>query len=199
MKDISWEFYKIRKDDIEDEDDEEDFDKDLDAANHIDNFPVLAQTPMGLFRVDDELSPINMYEFWMGHTNFPITKSIAYKLSTVLGVEVLCVLSPYRFVLSVGKMFNFPDVRIKIESEICGKHVEMSSLSSIENEEVKERVKSEIEKCKQHETWCLYLFPNGKIATAHSDNFEDIADKLSLFEEARETSGGILITSDNLQ
>ena len=38
------------------------------------------------------------------------------------GVELLKICSRYRFLVGVGRMFDFKDVRRKIESKICDNH-----------------------------------------------------------------------------
>ena len=55
------------------------------------------------------------FDCWMGHTNFNITKGIREKINQAEGVEILKVVSRYRFFLGVGRMFDFKEVRNNIE------------------------------------------------------------------------------------
>ena len=68
----------------------------------------------------EDVSVLANYECWVAHTNFDITHRIKAKLDTVPGVEILRVLSRYRFFIGVGQMFDFQDVRFDIEKELIG-------------------------------------------------------------------------------
>lgn len=54
------------------------------------------------------------FECWVGHTNFNITPSIKKKLNDTEGVELIKVMTRYRFLLGIGKGFQFPEVRKNI-------------------------------------------------------------------------------------
>lgn len=58
---------------------------------------------------------IASFDCWIGHTNFDITQDTKRILDSTEGVEVLRILSRYRFFIGVGKMFKFSDVRNSIE------------------------------------------------------------------------------------
>lgn len=78
------------------------------------------RTPWGFFSVDDPMSPLNMFECWVGHTNFEITEKIAKDIELTKGVGAFKVLSRYRFCLGVEKLFNFREVRQEIQHTITG-------------------------------------------------------------------------------
>jgi len=84
-----------------------------------------ATTENVMIPVDDELvKSVNLiasFDCWMGYTNFNITEGIKDKLDSTEGIEVLKVLSRYRFFVGIGKMFDFKDVRRKIEQTIINK------------------------------------------------------------------------------
>ena len=84
-----------------------------------------ANTQDVMIPVDDELvknvNLIASFDCWMGYTNFNITEDVKDKLDSTEGVEVLKVLSRYRFFVGVGRMFDFKDVRRKIEQTIINK------------------------------------------------------------------------------
>ncbi len=81
----------------------------------------------------ETISLMSRFDCWIGHTNFNITTSIKNKLNEVDGIEVLNVVSRYRFFIGIGKMFNFSDVRKDIEKiitsrgETLGNSIEESS------------------------------------------------------------------------
>jgi hypothetical protein len=60
------------------------------------------------------------FDCWIAHTNFNITLDIKNNLDRIEGVELLKVFSRYRFLVGVGRMFDFSDVRKKIE-DMCNK------------------------------------------------------------------------------
>jgi dimeric dUTPase (all-alpha-NTP-PPase superfamily) len=64
---------------------------------------------------------MSRFDCWIGHTNFNITTSIKNKLNEVDGIEVLNIVSRYRFFIGIGKMFKFSDVRKDIEKSIISK------------------------------------------------------------------------------
>ena len=63
-----------------------------------------------------EISLATNFECWIGHTNFNLTENIKDKLDQIEGVEMLKVYSRYRFLVGIGRMFDFSDVRKNIES-----------------------------------------------------------------------------------
>lgn len=71
-------------------------------------------------RLMENISLASNFECWMGHTNFNITEEVRDRLKATEGVEILKICSRYRFFLGIGKMFNFTDVREKIETNLKG-------------------------------------------------------------------------------
>lgn len=63
----------------------------------------------------EEISMLSNFDCWMGHTNFDITPKIRETLDSVEGVELLKICSRYRFFIGVGRMFDFKEVRKRIE------------------------------------------------------------------------------------
>ncbi len=66
-------------------------------------------TPMGVMPLHD-LSMSEMFNFWIGHTNFNLTKDIAGVIEQSDGVEILDVITRYRFRIGIGKIFTDRDV-----------------------------------------------------------------------------------------
>jgi len=75
--------------------------------------------PQMMVPIDDKMMEninlANNFDCWMGHTNFNITEGIKDQLNETDGIEVLRVCSRYRFFIGVGRMFDFKEVRQKIE------------------------------------------------------------------------------------
>lgn len=100
--------------------DEEEFsDEELQAMQEMDQ-------PQQIIPVDNKLMEsvtlTSNFDCWMGHTNFNITNEIKEELNKVDGVEVLKIVSRYRFFVGVGKMFDFSGVRNNIESALSVKN-----------------------------------------------------------------------------
>lgn len=80
----------------------------------------MMNTPFGIWSVDDSMNPFKQFKFWMGHTNFSIGRNGKSIIKRVGGVEVLKILTRYRFLIGVGELYNIRDVRTNIEFLLCG-------------------------------------------------------------------------------
>ena len=78
-----------------------------DALAFLGRIPSLVTTPMGVYQLHDKMNIMNQFDCWMGYTNFDITQSVKNAIEKVEGVELLNIMSRYRFFLGVGKMFEF--------------------------------------------------------------------------------------------
>ena len=84
------------------------------AYDEEEDYKTSSMLPISQQLIED-ISMLNDFECWMGHTNFDITPEIKNKLDTIKGVELLKICSRYRFFIGIGKMFEFSDVRKEIE------------------------------------------------------------------------------------
>lgn len=75
-------------------------------------------SPMGLIPYNEYTSSAKIFNFWVGHTNFNLSKEIVNLIETCDGVEILDVFTRYRFRLGVGKCFNDSDVMQKIQDVV---------------------------------------------------------------------------------
>ena len=75
-----------------------------------------------MLNIDENLAgEINLatnFDCWVAHTNFNLTEHIKNELDRVEGVELLRIFSRYRFLVGVGRMFDFTEVRKEIEKII---------------------------------------------------------------------------------
>lgn len=100
----------------EDEEDEE-FEDDIKSD---DNKPVkVIASPMGLIPYNEHTASSKIFNFWVGHTNFSITKDIVDIMENTDGVEILDIFTRYRFRVAIGKCFNDSDTMNNISSNIC--------------------------------------------------------------------------------
>ena len=203
-KEIAWEKWEddiveerlrdIPKTDTPDEEDELSIEA-LEAA-FSQEVPKVVSTALGIFEIYDRNKPSNKYDCWIGHTNFDITYEIKNIIERIDGVEVLKVLTRYRFFVGVAKMFDFKTVRVEIEKILCGKHTENHEECVLDDEtrvavdDIKSRISSQ-------KLWAIYVFPNGQIDYISSDNTTDAEyfDRLQVFKTAKEYSGGVLLNN----
>lgn len=70
-------------------------------------------TPMGIIPYTENTASGKIFNFWIGHTNFNITQSIASEIELTEGVETLDIFTRYRFRIAIGKAFD--DTRVKTD------------------------------------------------------------------------------------
>lgn len=108
---------QISEEPFEDEEDNEDqqvMNKSLFKKQSV---KVIA-TPMGIIPMNDNTASGKIFNFWVGHTNFDITKKIAQIIESIAGVETLDVFTRYRFRVAIGKAFNDSEVMRDINDKI---------------------------------------------------------------------------------
>lgn len=74
--------------------------------------------PLGVVPLLETNVPSKLYKFWMGETNFSLTKKIVGQIKQTPGVESLDVFTRYRFRLGVGRVFNAGDVLRAVEESV---------------------------------------------------------------------------------
>lgn len=124
-------------DQINDPDFEEELDEELEEYNNIieeeyeeeyeeDNIrekvmktPIrVMATPMGIIPMTENTASGKIFNFWVGHTNFDITKKIADMIEKTDGVETFDVFTRYRFRVGVGKAFSDSETMREINSKV---------------------------------------------------------------------------------
>jgi hypothetical protein len=63
-------------------------------------------TPMGMIPYTENMAASNIFNFWVGHTNFDICDDIAALIEESEGVETLDIFTRYRFRVGIGKVFD---------------------------------------------------------------------------------------------
>lgn len=122
-KNIVWEKWRdpLGYDDLEDKlsenniDDEEEEKPSVQVRNIKEQF---ALTPLGMIPLTENTVSSKIFNFWTGHTTFPISKKIADIIENIDGVETLDIFTRYRFRVSVGKAFDDSVVLRSINSGI---------------------------------------------------------------------------------
>ncbi len=78
----------------------------------------LLLTSMGGMVLDSSNNLYKLMNFWNADTNFSITQEICDIIEEVDGVEVLAVLSRYRFRMAVGRIFQPREVMHNIQNKV---------------------------------------------------------------------------------
>lgn len=142
--------------------------------------------------VDSSLHPHRQFKLWLANTNFSITKGDYDKLCKVDGVEIVIPVTRYKFIVGVGKLFDFSKVRVDIEFVLCNKHKIDIAINHIHDPKVQQELREVKKLVQEHKQWIVYIFPNGKIEYSTSDS-KDFTERTNLFKEAQQLSNGILI------
>ena len=84
-------------------------------------------TPMGVFPLGEHNQPGEIFDFWVGHVNFTLSKPVIRVINKVEGVEALDIYSRYRFRIGVGKLFKAGEVMADIRKALLA-HVKNRQL-----------------------------------------------------------------------
>jgi hypothetical protein len=75
-------------------------------------------SPMGLIPYNEHTASSKIFNFWVGHTNFSISKAIVSIIENSDGVEILDIFTRYRFRIAIGKCFNDSSTMTNINGNI---------------------------------------------------------------------------------
>ena len=118
-------------------------------------------------------------------------------LSSVEGVELAHVFSRYTFLIGIGSMFNFSEVKLEIQHRLCGTHNNEFSISKIEDETIKASVIEAKRALARYNNWAIYVCPNGAIKHIESNDANtEYKNKLQTLKEALLVSQGLLLSSE---
>ena len=75
-------------------------------------------TPFGIMPLTEQSLASNHFKLWVGHSNFKILKSHVKIIGAVAGVVTVDILTPYRFRMSVAKLFVDRDVMSSVREAL---------------------------------------------------------------------------------
>jgi len=75
-------------------------------------------TPMGLIPYTENTASSKIFNFWVGHTNFNLTKKVIDIIENSDGVETLDIFTRYRFRMAIGKVFEDAKVMTNINERV---------------------------------------------------------------------------------
>lgn len=166
-KKIAWE----RWIDFDEEESEE-----ITTGDDIDNMetmklvPILVRTPLGMFNPKESMAPCNMFDCWIGHTNFPLTVREKSILDNVEGIEILRIMSRYRFFIGIGKLFSLTEVRPRVELAL-----EIGRESTIQ--QIMEEIGDE-------PVWAVGIYADGKYKIIFPEDDSDFDEDIINLEQS---------------
>lgn len=198
---------------IDDQNDQDNsnFEEDEDNEEGIMNFVNIQdlismrkiRTPFGYYDINDQFSPYNMFDCWIGHTNFRIRQSDFHILNKEIdGIGCLKVISPYRFFIGIERMFTFPSVRIQIQKELCNNLEFDQDISNTSDnndiDNVISRLNEALFNIRDSNKWAVFVGKDGNIMTIKNSEFESDTDYQKELTTLKLLKNGNIITYDSL-
>jgi len=78
----------------------------------------IIETPFGIMPFNENTASSEIFNFWTGHANFPVTLDIANIIDNIDGVETLNIFTKYRFRIAIGKAFIDSDIMRNINKSV---------------------------------------------------------------------------------
>ena len=139
-------------------------------------------TPWGIFNITDPFAPYKRFDMWIGNTDFNVSTSFLTKVSKISGIEIVKAVSRYSFIIGIGKLFSFDEVRLAIEMVGGVKSQDIPN-------EIHELINSFGEK-----RYTVYVYPNKKFEyTTETDT--DYKSKVEKFYEEKRKNKGIILSN----
>lgn len=182
-----------------DQDDEEDGEMPAGIVN-IEDFLIRrkVKTPFGYYELDDDFSPYNMFDCWIGHTNFRLTmRDFDVLDKRIEGIGCLKVLSPYRFFIGIEKMFTFSSVRLQIQDELCTSFESQDMISDL-GDDVFAKINDALFNIKDSEKWAVFVGKDGEIKIIKNSEFESDNEYENTLNNLKSLKNGNIITYDSL-
>lgn len=127
---------------------------------------------------------------YIGHTNFDLDEDIKNILDNIDGVEILEIYSPYRMRITIGKAFNAKKIRRIISETLCNTNAKMNFDEQTNVDLYRETLKLN----RDGKPWAIYVLPNGKYENIIGENEQDLENKISHYENIRNSIGGTIIS-----
>lgn len=173
MKKIAWEKWVDFDPEVNDPENEDD-------ENGFDVVPLMVRTPLGAYSPYEQMTPTKLFDCWIGHTNFSLTEGDKIRLDMVDGIEVLRIMSRYRFFIGIGKLFDLKSVRPQVEIALG---IQRDSLISQIISEISGKAK-----------WAVAIYEDASHRSISSDH-DDESYALRL-KELRDSNPANIVTSD---
>lgn len=159
-----------------------------------------ALTNFGVIPINTHNDPAKAFDYWVGHTDFYIGEKTAEIIDGTPGVEIFDLFSGYRFRISVGKAFNFRDVRVALETRLHT--LNPPKLKPEETQlpldlKLKEKILTKIGEIKELSSyWIIYVLPNSELEVSLPKDPESFKHRKQILLDTRELAGGFVLASD---
>lgn len=154
-------------------------------------------TPLGILQLSSNNTPISQWRIFLGRTNFDMTENEVMVLNEIDGIEMIHVFSRYTFIVAIGSMWNWSEVKIDIEHHLCGTHTNEFQIQKIKDENIRSNVIATKSELAKYNNWAIYVCPNGAITHIESENDTSAyKTKLQTLKEAMIMSSGLLLSSE---
>lgn len=174
----------------------------------------LMNTPVGVYEIDNSMNPYRHYKFYICHTNFTIDEETRQTIKNFDGIEILKIISRYRFLIGIGQLFDSVQVRFDLGNVLCNPDTNNDSSNSNNSENSSDniqdvinkvilsdgtRLNELIENLKKYKRFAIYVFPNGKYDfVCYDDASTDEVktgseEKITLMLKALQESNGLFI------
>lgn len=183
--------------DFDDEVDvDEDDDEDEVAVNIISK---LRNTPMGIVP-DIKKTIFKKYPLWVGHTNFKLTAKEYTIIADTMGVESLIFISPYRFVVGFGELFQSAKVKVDVTRQLCkmlSKAVlDIKTVAEANNstlgDEYSPNFAEFVSKTQEYSYVAMYIIPNGEVDWVFTNDQTEFESKVHDYFTTYQLVGGYL-------
>lgn len=147
-------------------------------------------TPIGEYSANDRMLPTKLFDCWICHTNFPLTKKELNILNNIPGIECLKIMSKYRFFIGIGRLFDFSDVRANVQALLCSDAEESIIIPQTPYTDLA----SILSGCSNKKRWAVYLGKNGEIESICCDDGDSVEEYEKRLSELKSLVDGNLIT-----
>lgn len=157
------------------------------------------KTPFGIFDIDDPFSPYNMFECWIGHTNFKIT-DLDFKIidTEISGIGCFTLISPYRFFIGVEKLFTFADIRKQIQQGLCTPEDKLGKIPTNNSTESLFANMESIFSITESEKWAVFVGNDGTIEMIKSAEFTSDIEYQEMLKKMKNLTNGNIIIYDSV-
>ncbi len=202
-RNIAWEKFDVKSYIRDQETDIIDDDEDLEEGEQEVSLPLITQmksTPMGLIP-DVKTYALRTYELWIANTDFDITHREVMNIKSVPGVEILQILSRYRFIIGIGKLFRFAGVKQEINRVLCRETSlliktimeDAAVVSEILPDDLARKVNKEFTALtKLHNYVAILVLPNGEEEVITSNDLSEFEGHVENMREVLFSVGGHL-------
>ena len=81
-------------------------------------------TPFGILPLTEDCLASKSFKFWVGHSNFKLLENFYEIIESCEGVESVDIMTPYRFRIAIGKMFQDRNVMYNVKLRLTSWMVE---------------------------------------------------------------------------